>query len=169
MPFRFAPFLWKIRNLETAFYNCVKCPFFNTGSGGSWPTGDGLHPLNAYPKRDAQGAAPKVSFAVLYSPVARPGFGLTQALTSPAQASVLKRLADFATNTIMLAFRSPIACKGSAHPVLGGSFLRCECSAVGIGQFRLRVDRRSEAHPKQIPCACRGLRTEWRSPEFLPA
>ena len=40
-----------------------------------WPTGDGLQPLNAYPKPDAQGSAPKVSFAVLYSPVARPGFG----------------------------------------------------------------------------------------------
>lgn len=30
-----------------------------------WPTGDGLYSLNAYSKPDAQGAAPKVSFAVL--------------------------------------------------------------------------------------------------------
>jgi len=37
-----------------------------------WPTGDGLHPLNAHPKPDAQGAAAKVSFAALSSPVARP-------------------------------------------------------------------------------------------------
>ena len=36
-----------------------------------WPTGDGLHLL----KPEAQDAAPKVSFAVLYSPVARPGLG----------------------------------------------------------------------------------------------
>lgn len=41
-----------------------------------WPTGDGLHLL----KPDAQGAAPKVSFAVLYSPVARPDFGHEQTL-----------------------------------------------------------------------------------------
>ncbi|MGB6094685.1 MAG: hypothetical protein WBF95_00065 [Comamonas thiooxydans] len=34
-----------------------------------------LHPLTACPEPDAQGTAPKVSFAVLYSPVARPGFG----------------------------------------------------------------------------------------------
>lgn len=41
----------------------------------SWPTGDGLHSLDAYPKPDAQSAGPKVNFAVLYSSVARPGFG----------------------------------------------------------------------------------------------
>ena len=40
-----------------------------------WPTGDRLHPLNAHSKPDAQGAAAKVSFAALYSPVARPAFG----------------------------------------------------------------------------------------------
>lgn len=40
-----------------------------------WPTGDGLHPLNAHPKPDAQGATAKVSFAVLYSSVARPAIG----------------------------------------------------------------------------------------------
>lgn len=47
----------------------------SSGGGRFWPTGDGLHSLNAYPKPDAQGAASKVSFAVLYSSVARPGFG----------------------------------------------------------------------------------------------
>lgn len=45
-----------------------------------WPTGDGLPPLNAHPNPDAQGATAKVSFEVLYSPVARPAFGQKQSL-----------------------------------------------------------------------------------------
>jgi hypothetical protein len=45
-----------------------------------WPADDGLHQLNASPKPDAQGAASKISFAVLYSSVARPGFGQKQSL-----------------------------------------------------------------------------------------
>lgn len=40
-----------------------------------WPTDDSPHPLTAYPKPDARGAAPKVRFVVLRSQVARPGFG----------------------------------------------------------------------------------------------
>jgi len=40
-----------------------------------WPTDDGQHSLTAQAKPDAQGAVPKVSFAVLYSTIARPGFG----------------------------------------------------------------------------------------------
>ena len=46
------------------------------------PTDDGPHPLTAYPKPDAQGAAPKVRFVVLRLQVARPGFG--QKLSSSA-------------------------------------------------------------------------------------
>lgn len=44
-------------------------------NGCFWPTDDGPHPLTACPKPDAQGAARKVSFAVLRSQVARPGVG----------------------------------------------------------------------------------------------
>jgi hypothetical protein len=40
-----------------------------------WPIDDGPHPLTACHKPDAQGAAPKVSFAVLRSQVARPDIG----------------------------------------------------------------------------------------------
>jgi len=43
-----------------------------------WPTGDSLHRLNAYPKSDAPGPPPKVSFAVLCPQSARPGFGQKQ-------------------------------------------------------------------------------------------
>ena len=50
-------------------------PAFFVASGRSWPTDDGPNPLTACPKPDAQGAALKVSFAVLRLHVARPGIG----------------------------------------------------------------------------------------------
>lgn len=46
--------------------------------GSFWPTDDGPHPLAARPQPDSQGAAPNVSFAVLRSLVAGPGFGQKQ-------------------------------------------------------------------------------------------
>lgn len=49
--------------------------FLETCNGSRWPTCDVPHQLTASPKPGAQHADPKVSFAVLCSQVARPGFG----------------------------------------------------------------------------------------------
>jgi len=58
----------------------VECLLLDSISDGSWLTDDGPRSLTARHKPDAQGAAPKVSFTVLRSQVARPGFGQEQAL-----------------------------------------------------------------------------------------
>jgi len=60
----------------------VECLLLDSISDGSWLTDDGPRSLTARHKPDAQGAAPKVSFTVLRSQVARPGFGHERALTN---------------------------------------------------------------------------------------
>lgn len=52
-------------------------------------------PLIAYPKPDAQGASSKVSFAVLYSPVDRPGFGQERSVEALAWPTALGWLTTF--------------------------------------------------------------------------
>lgn len=59
----------------------------------SWPT-DGIPPpLLACPKPAAQGIAPKVSFTVLRSQVARPGFGQLQSFTITHQRTASRGIA----------------------------------------------------------------------------
>ena len=65
----------------------LEVSLFNKTSDRYGPTDDGPHPLTTCPKPDAQGAAPKVSFAVLRSQVARPGFGHEQSLNAFSQAA----------------------------------------------------------------------------------
>ena len=92
-----------------------------------WPTDDGLHPLNAHPKPDAQGAAAKVSFAVLYSPVARPAFGKYWTSTAVDSPSALNLEAD-----------NQRTCRGTAcrrgNPVLAGQRKRI-CAVQEGGRY----------------------------------